>query len=538
MGNEVGNRGGRNDSMNIKRAKDEIKHTIQAYLAKDEFGEYKIPSSSQRPMLLIGPPGIGKTAIMEQVASECKIGLVSYTITHHTRQSAVGLPYIEKKLYGDKEYSITEYTMSEIIAAVYQKMEETGLQEGILFIDEINCVSETLAATMLQFLQQKTFGNHKVPKGWIIVTAGNPPEYNKSVRDFDLVTLDRIRKLEVTEDYRVWKKYAYKNSVHGAVITYLDLKNENFYRIETTVDGVSFVTARGWEDLSKLLYLYEELGMQIDETLIYQYLQHKKVAKDFANYLDFYYKYKKDYEIDQLLSGELTQDVIDRFGKAAFDEKLTLIGLILDQLYHQFKEVSYKDMYTKELFECLKQLKGNLSELESSEAKVTSSSKTSKNGENPVYTILEQLMDHVQQMVSQKKSTWHMDKGEERAWAKVVETLANYQKEIKLQQFLTGTEAFEWIRQEFESVKDDRKDSIEQASKALDEGFSVVEKCFGISQELVIFLTELTMNAYSANFIGSYGNQKYEQFSKELMFQQKNDRIQAEIRDVFGEMRM
>ena len=139
--------------MNIKRAKQEMKDTIQAYLLKDEFGEYAIPAVRQRPVLLIGPPGVGKTQIMEQVAKECGIGLVAYTITHHTRQSAVGLPFLEKKNFGGREYTVTEYTMSEIVASVYNKMEETGLSEGILFLDEINCVSETLAPAMLQFLQ-------------------------------------------------------------------------------------------------------------------------------------------------------------------------------------------------------------------------------------------------------------------------------------------------------------------------------------------------------------------------------------------------
>ncbi len=57
--------------MNIKRAKaKEIKNTVKAYLAQDENGRYKIDSIKQRPILLIGPPGIGKTAIMEQVARE------------------------------------------------------------------------------------------------------------------------------------------------------------------------------------------------------------------------------------------------------------------------------------------------------------------------------------------------------------------------------------------------------------------------------------------------------------------------------------
>ena len=104
--------------MDIKRAKEEIINTVKAYHMTDETGHFLIPTVRQRPVLLIGPPGIGKTAIMEQVARECEIGLVSYTMTHHTRQSALGLPFIEKKQYGGKTFSITEYTMSEIIAAV------------------------------------------------------------------------------------------------------------------------------------------------------------------------------------------------------------------------------------------------------------------------------------------------------------------------------------------------------------------------------------------------------------------------------------
>ena len=239
--------------MNIKRAKEEIKDSIEAYLAKDDLGNYEIPRIRQRPILLLGAPGIGKTQIMEQIAKECGIGLVSYTITHHTRQSAIGLPFISQKEYGGKSYSVTEYTMSEIVASVYDKMEQTGLTEGILFIDEINCVSETLAPAMLQFLQCKTFGCHEIPNGWIIVAAGNPPEYNKSVREFDVVTMDRVKKMDVEPDFSVWKEYAWKEQVHPAVISYLSLRTKYFYQMETTVDGRIFATPRGWEDLSTLI---------------------------------------------------------------------------------------------------------------------------------------------------------------------------------------------------------------------------------------------------------------------------------------------
>ena len=166
----------RSREMNIQEAKKEICHTLRAYLAKDEDGYYIYPLVRQRPILMIGPPGIGKTAIMEQAAAECGVGLVSYTITHHTRQSAIGLPEIVKRNYGGKGMMVTDYTMSEIVASVYDCMEKTGKKEGILFIDEINCVSETLAPAMLALLQNKTFGSHKIPEGWVLVAAGNPPE--------------------------------------------------------------------------------------------------------------------------------------------------------------------------------------------------------------------------------------------------------------------------------------------------------------------------------------------------------------------------
>ena len=205
--------------MNIRQAKQEVVDTVRAYLLKDEYGEYEIPTVRQRPVLILGAPGIGKTQIMEQAARECGVALVSYTITHHTRQSAIGLPFISKKEYGGRSYSATEYTMSEIVASIYDRMEETGLNEGILFIDEINCVSETLAPAMLQFLQNKTFGNHRIPEGWVIVAAGNPPEYNKSVREFDVVTLDRVKKIQAEPDYQAWRKYACQENFHPAILS-------------------------------------------------------------------------------------------------------------------------------------------------------------------------------------------------------------------------------------------------------------------------------------------------------------------------------
>ena len=60
---------------------------------------------------------------------------------------------------------------------------------------------------MLQFLRKKCLAV-KVPDGWIIAAAGNPPEYNRSVRSFDTVTLDCVKYITVEADYTVWRDYA------------------------------------------------------------------------------------------------------------------------------------------------------------------------------------------------------------------------------------------------------------------------------------------------------------------------------------------
>lgn len=324
-------------AMNIKEAKQEIINTVKAYLCENAEGEYRIPAIRQRPVLLMGPPGIGKTQIMEQIASECGIGLVSYTITHHTRQSAVGLPMIKTEEFDGKEYSVTEYTMSEIISGVYKAVKEQGHREGILFIDEINCVSETLIPTMLQFLQCKTFGNQKVPEGWIIVAAGNPPEFNRSVREFDMVTYDRLRVINIDADLEVWREYAREREIHNAILSYLDIRPQNFYRVEADVDGLKFVTARGWEDMSSLMYVYEELGISINAGVVGEFLHNEDIAEDFAAYYDLYNKYRDDYGINNILAGNATSDIYRRMINADYDERLTVVNLLLDTLNKHFK---------------------------------------------------------------------------------------------------------------------------------------------------------------------------------------------------------
>lgn len=493
--------------MNIKQAKEEIKHTVMAYLAKDAQGEYRIPAIRQRPILLMGPPGIGKTQIMEQIAMECKIGLVAYTITHHTRQSAVGLPMIKEESFDGTTYSITEYTMSEIIASIYRKMKKTGQKEGILFIDEINCVSETLAPTMLQFLQCKTFGNQAIPEGWLIVAAGNPPEYNKSVRDFDMVTLDRVRYLNIEADYKVWKEYAREKHLHNAILSYLELRQKNFYRVETDVDGIRFVTARGWEDLSNLMQVYEEMDLPVDESVIREFIHHEDVAEDVAAYFELYRKYRDDYGIADILAGKVRPETFARIYAAAFDERLSVVNLLLDGLSAFFGNVQENKQITDNWYGFLKEYQRRL-----------------KEGEAPVDSY-RALLEERMAVVEAEKQAEVCTKAQVAGW----ERIFAFWKENTPDSGLDVKESFAQAKAGFDRQRETLEDAEKKAMNALEHAFDFMEHAFENGEEMVVFVTELTLSPEAAMFLAEHTCERYMTYNEQLLIGKRKRELLSEL---------
>ena len=499
--------------MNIKQAKQEVVDTVEAYLMKDEYGEYVIPSVHQRPVLLLGAPGIGKTQIMEQAARECGVALVAYTITHHTRQSAIGLPFISKKEYGGREYSATEYTMSEIVASIYNRMSETGLSEGILFIDEINCVSETLAPAMLQFLQCKSFGNHEIPKGWVIVAAGNPPEYNKSVREFDVVTLDRVKKILVEPDYQTWREYAYKENMHPAILSYLELRNNCFYQMETTIDGKQFATPRGWEDLSRMMEVYERLGKNITADLVGQYIQHERISQEFAEYYELYQKYQQDYQITEILQGKNSEAMVKKVSHASFDERVSVVNLLFSGTRQAVRKVMLQEEVLEKVFEVLKALKENLSS-------------------GNLAQRLEDYIFDLKNTREKKQKEGRLERREDLCIRRAVTLLEDYAKLLKQHSEVRGEDAFDLVREAFGEERVSWEDEWDQAGNILEYAFDFMETAFYNSQEMVMFVSGINTDFYCVRFLETYECERYVRYNRDLLFEDVSQQIRRRIEEL------
>ena len=483
--------------MNIALAKEQIKNAMTAYFSRDRFGGFMIPVEEQRPVFLMGPPGIGKTAIMKQVAEELGGSLVSYSMTHHTRQSVLGLPMIVKKNYGGMDVSATEYTMSEIIAEVYDTIESTGRDEGILFLDEINCVSETLTPVMLQFLQFKTFGRHRIPEGWIVGTAGNPPEYNRSAKEFDIVTWDRLKRIDIEPDYSAWKPYALKKGVHPSVTTYLDAKKDNFYRVELTAEGRQFVTARGWTDLSEMIKLYELNGIAVDALLISQYIRIPEIAEDFARYYDLFNKYRSDYRLGEILAGRAPEEICSRAAKAPFDERMSLIGLMLDSVGGRVKEVIDEEDIISLLLPALKAVKTG--------------------------TAISVKAEEMREMFRREERRGAVSPEKRLVNEAVMEFLEKHER---------AESSFADIKAEYDGRVRHMRELAAVAGAEIENLFAFAEKVWREGQEVLIILSEMTISARYARFISRYGCPAYYRHSEELMFRQRRIDIIRRIEEL------
>ena len=490
--------------MNIADAKQQVKDTVEAYLAVDEVGMHRIEPAAQRPLFLIGAPGIGKTAIMSQVADELGIGLVSYSMTHHTRQSALGLPFVVDGSHGALSYKATEYTMSEIIASIYDYMEHTGLERGILFLDEINCVSETLYPSMLQFLQFKTFGRHRVPENWVVVCAGNPPEYNRSAREFDIVTLDRVRKIDVEPDFDSWRAYALETGVHPGILSFLEVEKDCFYAVESTPTGKRFVSARGWTDLSRTLSTLEDMGKTVDVDLIGQFVQDSSIAERFAVYYELFSKYRFDYQIGAILEGSWSSDVTERAQQAAFDERLAVLNLMLDAVETQVAEALEREAVVVEVRDALRQAKAHIV------------------GGEQASAVLDGLANEQAAELETRMAAGTVPADEVRLRKLVIGQLRALER-VDVPKS-DGEAAFDVLGTAYSQLVDGMRQHVECASHQLENAFSFVAQTFGNEREMLVFVSDLSTRPTTMRFVNAFGSDGYTVYSERLAVQEhRND---------------
>jgi len=283
--------------------------------------------------------------------------------------------------------------------------------------------------------------------------------------------------------------------------------------VEADVDGLQFVTARGWEDLSNLMDVYEELGIPVDEEIIHEFLRHEDVAEDVSAYFDLYKKYQDDYGIAEILEGKVKPSVYARIDQAAFDERLSVVNLLLDGVSNVFYQIQREREITDAWYDFLKEYRQKL--------------KNSLQAKGIFETILAEKaasdeQNEKQQFVSKAQS--------DRARS-LNEKLKECAKKIADEETINieETALFALAKEPFDAQCEKLQRLENQGIETLEHAFTFMEQAFSDGQEMVVFVTELTITPEIAVFLSEHRIERYETYKNQLLIGTKRAEILSEI---------
>ena len=290
----------------------------------------------------------------------------------------------------------------------------------------------------------------------------------------------------------------------------LEARKGEFYKIETTADGKRFVTARGWEDLSQMLWIYEKFEMKVSEQLIAQYLQDPNTARNFATYYDLFRKYQEDYQVDAILDGTAGEKIDKRAHDAGFDERLALLGLLLDAIGTHLRDAVLAMEESGMLADELKKLqKGK-----------------SKDG-MPALRIDARIRELERDLARDKKAGGKTAESMQLRY-RMAEDLRTIAAEAGDKADQAALDAAG------EKVLNARLDEMDQraadTSAKLSHLFQFCERNFKADgQEMLILVTELTINRYAVRFISRWGCDEYFAHNSGLKFYERQRDIDQRL---------
>ncbi len=209
-----------------------------------------------RIMFLWGPPGIGKTQSIEQIAEKVhretgkKVVVTSIRLANFTRPDLVGFMIYDK----EKRQSI--WLAPEIFV-----LDEDPNTVNIVFLDEIPDAHEQLQKAVNQIVDERTVGVHKLASNSLFILAGNRVTDNCMTYRMADSLGNRLRHYNVKPNFESWRQWAISHNIHEKVLGYLSYDNSKLYDFEKEKDRVAFATPRSWEAVSNHLHIMD------DETL-------------------------------------------------------------------------------------------------------------------------------------------------------------------------------------------------------------------------------------------------------------------------------
>ncbi len=206
------------------------------------------------PVMLWGPPGVGKSQMVQQVGERHGMPVIDIRLSQMEPSDLRGIPF--------RQGEHVEWA----VPAMLPDAQRHG-EAGILFLDEVTSAPPSVSAAAYQLILDRRLGEYKVPNGWAIFAAGNRQGDRGVTYTMPAPLANRFAHFEVETHLDDWVSWAYANGIDERIIAFLRFRPELLFDFDPAHNPVAFPSPRSWEFAHRALQKFSNHGNLLVNTL-------------------------------------------------------------------------------------------------------------------------------------------------------------------------------------------------------------------------------------------------------------------------------
>jgi hypothetical protein len=252
----------------------------------------------KRPLFLWGPPGIGKSELVEGIANDLGGLMIDLRLGQMEPTDIRGIPFYNKDI-GKMDWAPPVELPDEETAAQYPIV--------VLFLDELNSAAPSVQSAAYQLILNRRIGKYVLPDNVVMVAAGNRESDKGVTYRMPTPLANRFIHQEMKVDFSSWQEWAVNNRIHKDVVGYLSFAKQDLYDFDAKSASRAFATPRSWTFVSQLLDDNSDddttmnlIAGTVGEGLAVKFMAHKKVAGKMPNPADILSGKVKDLQVKEV----------------------------------------------------------------------------------------------------------------------------------------------------------------------------------------------------------------------------------------------
>ena len=252
----------------------------------------------QRPLFLWGPPGIGKSELVENITKDLGGYMIDLRLGQMEPTDIRGIPFYNKDS-GKMDWAPPVELPDDELAGQYPVV--------VLFLDELNSAAPSVQSAAYQLILNRRIGKYKLPDNVVMVAAGNRESDKGVTYRMPTPLANRFIHQEMKVDFASWQEWAVLNKIHKDVVGYLSFAKQDLYDFDAKSASRAFATPRSWSFVSELLddecdndTLTNLIAGTVGEGLAVKFMAHRKVASKMPNPLDILKGKVKDLNVKEV----------------------------------------------------------------------------------------------------------------------------------------------------------------------------------------------------------------------------------------------